>query len=133
MNNDEEFLRLWLERVNSLADPEAHSNVRRINNEGGEENARQKRPAESKSDGKKSRVKRQCATKSSEKSPDELLAKEMKRELIRTKIEELKAVTPNCPQTDINGILDCTIEYVRHLQLAILFIALHEYVRNNKM
>ncbi|XP_010477948.1 PREDICTED: transcription factor MEE8-like isoform X2 [Camelina sativa] len=129
MNNDEEFLRLWLERVNSLADPEAHSNVRRINNEGGEENARQKRPAESKSDGKKSRVKRQCATK----SPDELLAKEMKRELIRTKLEELKAVTPNCPQTDVNAMLDCTIEYVRHLQLAILFIAFHEYVRNTKM
>lgn len=75
MNNDEEFLRVWLERVNSLANSETHSNVPKINSEGDEESVRRKRPAESRREGKKNRAKRQCVSKSSDKSPDNLLKK----------------------------------------------------------
>ncbi|EOA37868.1 hypothetical protein CARUB_v10012043mg, partial [Capsella rubella] len=113
MNNDEEFLRL----LNSLDNPEAH----RINSEGGEDNVSRKRPAESRRHGKKNRVKRQCVTKSSDKSRDDKLLAKIKRELIRSKLEALKEVTPNCPESDINAILDCAIEYLKHLHLAILF------------
>lgn len=75
MNNDEEFLRVWLERVNSLANSETHSNVPKNSSEGDEESVRRKRPAESRREGKKNRAKRQCVSKSSDKSPDNLLKK----------------------------------------------------------
>lgn len=77
MNNDEEFLRQWSEMLNSLANPEANSDLRKINNEGGEEDVRQKRPAESKREGKKKRVKRQCVSKSSDKSDHDTLLKKV--------------------------------------------------------
>ncbi|CAL9216341.1 unnamed protein product [Arabidopsis halleri] len=131
MNNDEEFLRQWFEMLNSLANPEGHSDLPRINNEGSGEDVRQKRPAESKREGKKKRVKRQCVSKSSDKSDhDTLLKKKIRRERIRSQLETLKELTPNCPQSDINAILDCVIEYTKNLCLAVLFGALHEFAGN---
>ncbi|KAL9307273.1 Transcription factor MEE8 [Arabidopsis thaliana] len=119
MNKDEVFLRQWFEILYSLTNPEANSDLRRINNEKGVEKVGQKRSAESRREGKKKRVKTQCVIKSSDKSDhDTLLKKKKRRERIRRQLETLKEITPNCPQSDINAILDCVIEYTNNLRLA---------------
>ncbi|AAG28812.1 hypothetical protein [Arabidopsis thaliana] len=130
MNKDEVFLRQWFEILYSLTNPEANSDLRRINNEKGVEKVGQKRSAESRREGKKKRVKTQCVIKSSDKSDHDTLLKKKRRERIRRQLETLKEITPNCPQSDINAILDCVIEYTNNLRLAVLFGALQGFAGN---
>jgi len=77
MNKDEVFLRQWFEILYSLTNPEANSDLRRINNEKGVEKVGQKRSAESRREGKKKRVKTQCVIKSSDKSDHDTLLKKV--------------------------------------------------------
>ncbi|VYS47138.1 unnamed protein product [Arabidopsis thaliana] len=130
MNKDEVFLRQWFEILYSLTNPEANSDLRRINNEKGVGKVGQKRSAESRREGKKKRVKTQCVIKSSDKSDHDTLLKKKRRERIRRQLETLKEITPNCPQSDINAILDCVIEYTNNLRLAVLFGALQGFAGN---
>ncbi|CAA7036397.1 unnamed protein product [Microthlaspi erraticum] len=98
MNNDEDIMRLWSEN----------------NREGDRENARRKRPAESRRERKMTRVKRQCVSKKSHHN----LSEKKQRDIIRSKLETLKQITPNCLKSDISSILDSVIEYMNSLQFA---------------
>ncbi|XP_024008011.1 transcription factor MEE8 [Eutrema salsugineum] len=129
MNNNEEFVQLWSEIMTSLATSKADSELRRTSrSEEDKENMGRKRPAESERERKRKRVKRQRVPKSSDKSHNNLLEKKKKRELIRSKFEELKQLTPNCPKSDILCILDSVIEYTKRLQLAVFLKVLKNYV-----